>query len=64
MELLATVHWAATSEGCADRQCVVDTVQSWSPRKERLFTVSHIDLAIARLIEQGWLRPDLVLEAV
>jgi O-acetyl-ADP-ribose deacetylase (regulator of RNase III) len=55
MELLATVHWAATAERCVDRTCVVDTVHGWSPRKESLFTVDHIGIALDRLVSAGWL---------
>ena len=55
MELLATVHWAATAEQCVDRTCVVDTVHGWSPRKESLFTVDHIAVALDRLVGAGWL---------
>jgi O-acetyl-ADP-ribose deacetylase (regulator of RNase III) len=55
MELLATVHWAATAEGCTDRACVVDTVHGWNQRKERLFTPSHINTALDHLVEHGWL---------
>lgn len=58
MELLATVHWAATAEGCTDRTCVVDTVHSWNQRKERLFTPSHINTALDHLVEHGWLDSD------
>jgi O-acetyl-ADP-ribose deacetylase (regulator of RNase III) len=54
MELLATVHWAATHEGCADRSCVVDTVHGWNDRKERLFTPGHINTAVDQLVEHGW----------
>jgi hypothetical protein len=55
MELLATVHWAATAEGCTDRDCVVRTVHSWNQRKERLFTPSHINTALDHLVDLGWL---------
>jgi O-acetyl-ADP-ribose deacetylase (regulator of RNase III) len=58
MELLATVHWAATAEGCADRACVVHTVQGWNRRKERLFTSSHINTALDHLVGLGWLDSD------
>ena len=63
MELLATVHWAATEEGCADRLCVVETVHGWNDRKERLFTTVHISTALNHLVEHGWqpahpLRPE------
>jgi hypothetical protein len=58
MELLATVHWAATAEGCTDRACAVDTVHGWNQRKERLFTPSHINTALDHLVELGWLDSD------
>jgi O-acetyl-ADP-ribose deacetylase (regulator of RNase III) len=55
MELLATVHWAATVEGCHDRACVVETVHGWSLRKGSLFTADHIGVALDRLSGSGWL---------
>lgn len=55
MELLATVHWAATREDCADRTCVVAKVHGWSKRKEQLFTERHIVAALDRLLENDWL---------
>lgn len=54
MELLATVHWAATYAGCDDRQCVVDTVRGWSQRKASMFTEQHIEIAIDQLIAHDW----------
>lgn len=58
MELLASVHWAAMTEGCTDRACVVKTVHSWNQRKERLFTPIHINTALDHLIELDWLDSD------
>lgn len=58
MELLATVHWAATAEGCADRACVVETVHGWNQRKERLFTPHHINTALDHLVRLDWLDAD------
>lgn len=55
MELLATAHWAATSEGCEDRACVIATVHGWSKRKEQLFTEPHIVAALDQLVMHGWL---------
>jgi len=55
MELLATVHWAATEDGCNDRDAVATTVQQWNRRKEQLFTPHHIDAALDQLIANGWL---------
>lgn len=54
MELLATVHRAATHSNCADRECVVRAVRSWNQRKARMFTERPIDTALDRLYEQGW----------
>lgn len=54
MELLATVHWAATHSNCDDRECVVRTVRTWNQRKARMFTEQHIDTALDHLLQQGW----------
>ena len=61
LELLATVHWVATHEDRAARTDVdlaVRLVQSWSRRKERLFTERHIKIAWERLNEARWLDPE------
>lgn len=62
LELLATVHWAATrSDGVVDSatdssdELVLRTVQSWNDRKGRLFTDRHVHAALDRLRTQGWL---------
>jgi O-acetyl-ADP-ribose deacetylase (regulator of RNase III) len=58
LELLATVHWVATtldSDAAADPDVAVKHVQAWSPRKGRLFTERHIKLAWERLRIKGWL---------
>jgi O-acetyl-ADP-ribose deacetylase (regulator of RNase III) len=57
MELLATVHWAATREveDPADTEAVASRVQSWSRRKKDLFTRPHIDAALTHLRGEGWL---------
>lgn len=55
MELLATAHWAAASEGCDDRACVIATVRGWSKRKKQLFTDGHIIAALDQLVTNGWL---------
>lgn len=60
LELLATVHWAATHGDAgilADADSAVKSVRTWSRRKERLFTERHIKLAWERLTDQGWLQP-------
>lgn len=54
LELLATVHWAAKSEGLTSDdaiQRVVQAVHSWSRRKKFLFTESHIASAWERLAD-------------
>lgn len=56
MELLATVHWVATQEQCA--QTLVEAVQAvhqWNARKRELMKAGHIAAAWQRLDEQGWL---------
>lgn len=58
MELLATAHWAASSEGCDDRACVIATVHGWSKRKEQLFTERHVVAALDQLVAHGWLGED------
>jgi O-acetyl-ADP-ribose deacetylase (regulator of RNase III) len=61
LELLATVHWVATHEDRAarkDADLAVRLVQSWSGRKERLFTERHIKIAWERLNEARWLDPE------
>ena len=59
LELLATVHWVATTEPGARTDLAVTTklVQAWSKRKARLFTERHIAVAWGRLTQIGWL-PD------
>lgn len=55
LELLATVHWVIDREyepaGPGD---VVTAVQSWSPRKGRMFTSEHVKVAEQALRERGW----------
>ncbi len=55
MELLSTVHWVATHEGATTRDEIISKVQSWSPRKAKLFSSDFIDIAIKRLKDQDWI---------
>jgi O-acetyl-ADP-ribose deacetylase (regulator of RNase III) len=58
VELLATVHWAATQEaveGSTDPAVLTSLIGSWNERKSRLFTEAHVSKAISRLEELGWL---------
>ena len=60
LELLATVHWAATrSESSVDLADVTRQVQTWSPRKAGMFTQHHIESAWRWLQERDWLTPAL-----
>ena len=59
LELLATVHWAATKSGAGSGLDDVTTeVQQWNRRKQRMFTAEHIDVAWNHLRDGGWLNPD------
>jgi O-acetyl-ADP-ribose deacetylase (regulator of RNase III) len=55
LELLATVHWVATTEQLKDLDAAVARVQSWSSRKADLFRDSHIKVAWDRLRATGWI---------
>ncbi len=56
LELLASVHWKAVREGAIDDLSeVTKRVQSWSQRKQRMFTAQHIESAWQRLHDHGWL---------
>jgi O-acetyl-ADP-ribose deacetylase (regulator of RNase III) len=64
MELLATVHWAATRElgrPNIGNMCETDwvslrrVIEEWSPRKRKLMKPEHIHLAWRQLTKHGWL---------
>ena len=56
LELLASVHWKSVREGNVDDlDGVTKRVQSWSQRKQRMFTAQHIESAWQRLHDHGWL---------
>ena len=56
LELLASVHWMAARKGNVDDLGgVTKRVQSWSQRKQRMFTAQHIESAWQRLNHLGWL---------
>lgn len=57
LELLASAHWVATHhrEGStSDIHLVIERVQGWSRRKERMFTNEHVATAWDRLCSKGW----------
>jgi O-acetyl-ADP-ribose deacetylase (regulator of RNase III) len=55
LELLASVHWAATRAPEWDREKIVEVVRSWNKRKSSLFTEAHIAEALEQLSAQNWL---------
>jgi len=55
LELLATVHWVMERETQnQDSQHIINAVREWSPRKGRMFTPEHIEVAVHALSERGW----------
>jgi O-acetyl-ADP-ribose deacetylase (regulator of RNase III) len=56
LELLATVHWAATRDVTTELdEEVVAVVTQWNSRKARLFPEERVRLALDHLRELGWL---------
>lgn len=55
LELLATVHWLLDHENHRDLDLIVAAVQSWSPRKGRMFTPEHVRIAVEALESRGWI---------
>ena len=56
MELLATVHWAATRMGGKDFNQTLKIVQSWNKRKAELMPPVRVDKAWNHLVARGWLQ--------
>lgn len=50
-ELLATVDWVVSheTERQGDPETVFNAIQVWNRRKARIFTIRHVDAALARL---------------
>lgn len=58
MELLASVHWVATSEdqrARTDKKRAVELLQSWNEHKRKTFRPDHISTAWNRLHDEGWI---------
>lgn len=55
MELLATVHWAATRRNAATPEDATQIVRGWTARKSNLFSEDHIRITWKRLEDEGWL---------
>ncbi|MCD5341446.1 macro domain-containing protein [Arthrobacter sp. AK04] len=51
LELLATVHWSATSTRSQDVAKIREDIMEWSARKGRMFTEAHVRKALDRLKE-------------
>jgi len=56
VELLSSVHWImAEQPGSVDSlDEITAAVQRWNPRKGRLFTADHIEVAWSALRDRGW----------
>jgi O-acetyl-ADP-ribose deacetylase (regulator of RNase III) len=57
MELLASMHWVAAHEdpgAASDPDTATKLVQSWTPRKSRLFVREHLASAWKALDDHGW----------
>lgn len=54
MELLSTVHWAATHERAPSVAEAVEKVYAWNARKQ-MFKPDHIRIAWDTLSREGWL---------
>lgn len=63
LELLATVHWAATMSDDPSLEEVTSTVQDWSHRKEHLFGEDHISIAWKHLRDEGWFSTKTVVNS-
>ena len=56
LELLSTVHWVVDhADGTADDlSALVAEVHRWSPRKQRMFSPRHVEVAHEALRSRGW----------
>lgn len=59
LELLTTVHWAATFGEVRTAEAAREYVAEWSIRKSEVFQLHHVDAAWRRLDQEGWLPPGL-----
>lgn len=60
MELLSSAHWAATRIGAPTDVSAIITqrVHAWNDRKRSVLKPQHIRIAVDRLREERWLKPD------
>ena len=55
MELLSSIHWIVDNEHKTNFERIVESVLGWSDRKRRILKSEHIEIALGRLKEQGWI---------
>ena len=55
LELLATVHWLIVKENIKSLNEIIRHTHSWNERKKQ-FSPRQIEIAVKRLINQGWVR--------
>lgn len=62
LELLSSVHWAATHDGraAADPEVAAEQVAAWTGRKRRLMGPEHVTGAWNHLRSQGWLPAEVL----
>jgi hypothetical protein len=61
LELLSTVHWAATHETGGESSTpatIIGLIRQWNARKGRLFTEVHVHRALQHLECLHWLNRD------
>jgi O-acetyl-ADP-ribose deacetylase (regulator of RNase III) len=63
MELLATVHWAATRKNAATPEDATQIVRDWTARKSNLFGEDHIRVTWERLEDEGWLAMEPIVHS-
>lgn len=57
MELLATAHWVITYEQTGPEfEQVLSAVHAWNTRKAKIIQPAHVRAAMARLVEQKWMK--------
>lgn len=55
MELLASVHWIVKQEKADSEEKVIEGIRQWTPRKAKIFSSEHIQIALERLKKEGWI---------
>ncbi len=56
LELLASVHWAATQAGALNPEAAREYIRSWTRRKAGLFAEDHVQTAWKALEAGDWIR--------